>query len=595
MKRDLERLGEKMTPEEERQVWSRMRDELRGRERGEGRHPVAWLGRLSLAVGMAVLAFAIWRGGQGPQTPGDWVPSPDHQPPVFATEGGKPAGTRMEDDEYLTREKKLPGTEAEGVDGVVTYEATRAPSETPETAAAPSRVASPDMGKLKAGEDRASARKAPPRGKTNAQDLPYPTEPSMVVLEDKKRDAQEADVSLASPEASLEAEDLDVAESIDEIPTAAKVSSRIGSSGVPPPSDTLRRMAIQFLPGSGPGEIRGRISNEVTGDPVAYAQIVVLGTPKGAMVLEDGTFEIKNVPEGTYDLKVMMMGYEEAVLPSVTVKHDEVVDVAIALQESVAEDDRIADGIRARESSVRTIGDLTTHEPRESEEIDETKAFSEEAVEEGQLHVRGGRGEEAYYQVDGAEALDSRDDELRESMKQDVALHHGSLVIRWVGVIDNNEDAGPHEPSGNLHLLVYPQDRPCPGKKESYSGYLEQRTLPGPTDGEWLDGDAKRFDSLRIWDWRHADDAIKVFIYESDAAEGFDPVSVGDHDPLFCATVRRTETLQNLQTYSDESRPAKKNALESCANAGITWHQGVWSGELREGIPSIFIQFETIE
>ena len=57
------------------------------------------------------------------------------------------------------------------------------------------------------------------------------------------------------------------------------------------------------------GEIRGVISNEDGGAPLAGAQVLVLGAQKSASSGRDGTYSV-TVPEGTYQVLVTAPGFE---------------------------------------------------------------------------------------------------------------------------------------------------------------------------------------------------------------------------------------------------------------------------------------------
>ncbi|MEP2297959.1 carboxypeptidase-like regulatory domain-containing protein, partial [Algoriphagus sp.] len=46
------------------------------------------------------------------------------------------------------------------------------------------------------------------------------------------------------------------------------------------------------------GIIRGKITNPVNNQPVAFANVLVLGTELGAVSNENGLYEINNVPTG---------------------------------------------------------------------------------------------------------------------------------------------------------------------------------------------------------------------------------------------------------------------------------------------------------
>lgn len=57
------------------------------------------------------------------------------------------------------------------------------------------------------------------------------------------------------------------------------------------------------------GEIKGEVSNSRTKEPLAGANVVVLNTNLGASTDLDGHFTIKNVPVGTYIVRISYVGY----------------------------------------------------------------------------------------------------------------------------------------------------------------------------------------------------------------------------------------------------------------------------------------------
>ena len=57
------------------------------------------------------------------------------------------------------------------------------------------------------------------------------------------------------------------------------------------------------------GTVRGRITN-ANGNPIAYANAILVGTTMGNMTLADGRFTIASVPAGAYTLRAMMMGFK---------------------------------------------------------------------------------------------------------------------------------------------------------------------------------------------------------------------------------------------------------------------------------------------
>ncbi|MCZ6767548.1 MAG: carboxypeptidase-like regulatory domain-containing protein, partial [bacterium] len=81
--------------------------------------------------------------------------------------------------------------------------------------------------------------------------------------------------------------------------------------------------------------IEGRVIDAETKAPLAFANIVLVGSSKGAMSLEDGRFALRRVPAGTYTVKVLMMGYKAVQQRNVVVQPDAVVNLVFELHTTI--------------------------------------------------------------------------------------------------------------------------------------------------------------------------------------------------------------------------------------------------------------------
>ncbi|MCK4546405.1 MAG: TonB-dependent receptor [Candidatus Eisenbacteria sp.] len=162
------------------------------------------------------------------------------------------------------------------------------------------------------------------------------------------------------------------------------------------------------------GKIAGIISDAESGDPLAYANVIVLDTQLGAASRADGKYLISAVPEGTYTLKIMMMGYQDGIKENVRVEPNRTTVVDFQLGMTVFENliptvevvEERKDIHLEESGSVKTI------------DVDDIKVRSIDTVEEaiattagvtfhgGQIHVRGGRSSEVKYYVDGTQVTD---------------------------------------------------------------------------------------------------------------------------------------------------------------------------------------------
>ena len=85
------------------------------------------------------------------------------------------------------------------------------------------------------------------------------------------------------------------------------------------------------------GTITGRITAAGSGEPLQESRVVLVGTSLFATAAQDGRYTIRNVPAGSYTVRVLRVGYEEQKKP-VTVAAGEAVDA------------RLHDGARRRQA-----------------------------------------------------------------------------------------------------------------------------------------------------------------------------------------------------------------------------------------------------
>ncbi len=97
----------------------------------------------------------------------------------------------------------------------------------------------------------------------------------------------------------------------------------------------LLALLVPFAPEGETGSIYGVITEMATGDPIAYANVVIVGTMMGGMTLTDGTYRIVGVPPGTYTLKAMMMGYKAEVTHGVEVQEGIGVEINFEMEQAI--------------------------------------------------------------------------------------------------------------------------------------------------------------------------------------------------------------------------------------------------------------------
>jgi outer membrane receptor protein involved in Fe transport len=164
------------------------------------------------------------------------------------------------------------------------------------------------------------------------------------------------------------------------------------------------------------GKIMGRVSDARSGKPLPFANVILQNTMLGAITNENGDYFVINIPPGEYTVKVQMMGYSTAIRKGVQVDAGRTVFMNFTLEETVIE---LKDVVTVK-AARPLIEPGVTHSARiyASREIERIpRAYSalrllevqpeitkDFALEE--YHMRGGRGGEILYLVDGVPVND---------------------------------------------------------------------------------------------------------------------------------------------------------------------------------------------
>jgi len=83
------------------------------------------------------------------------------------------------------------------------------------------------------------------------------------------------------------------------------------------------------------GKIAGSVSDFKTGEALIGVSVYLEGTEKGAISDFDGNYVVKDVPPGTYSLRVQMVGYSTYRVEEVVVKSGESTDLSFRLEATV--------------------------------------------------------------------------------------------------------------------------------------------------------------------------------------------------------------------------------------------------------------------
>ena len=184
------------------------------------------------------------------------------------------------------------------------------------------------------------------------------------------------------------------------------------------------------------GKISGVVTDADTGDSIPGAQVVLMGTTLGAITDVDGNYFIIGVPVGSYDVQARFVGYQEQTVAGVQVSSGYTQEINFALREGV----ELGEIVVEYERPLIQKDAVGVPKIVDSEEIVNLPVRGASAVasiqagvvsEEGSgtLNVRGGRGSEVTYYIDGVKVVGTA--ALPQSAVQEQEMIIGNISARY--------------------------------------------------------------------------------------------------------------------------------------------------------------------
>ncbi|MCB0262194.1 MAG: TonB-dependent receptor [Calditrichaeota bacterium] len=161
-----------------------------------------------------------------------------------------------------------------------------------------------------------------------------------------------------------------------------------------------------------PGKISGFVSDSLSGEPLPGAEITVENTSYSATTDIDGHFVLLNMPVGMYNIRSNFIGYRSKIFSDVRVFSGTTTEVDFMLSDN---------GIAAQHPVVIKHNALVNRHIVSTALIVTSKEFANLPVrgfdqiislqnsvvlQDGELHIRGGRGDEIGFYIDGAYSAD---------------------------------------------------------------------------------------------------------------------------------------------------------------------------------------------
>jgi outer membrane receptor protein involved in Fe transport len=206
----------------------------------------------------------------------------------------------------------------------------------------------------------------------------------------------------------------------------------------------LATLAVCALVSEAPAGTVGKLSGVVVDakkQPLAGANVMLVGAPLGAVTGVDGRYVILNIPAGTYAVKVSLIGYNPVSVQSLAIPADRTTTQDLTLTESAIELKEVV--VTAKRpvvelgltSNIATITrqQIATMPVQDLQEIVNLQAGVVES--NGESHFRGGRRGEVQYQVDGISVNNPYDNaasiQLDRSVLEEVQVVSGTFDAEY--------------------------------------------------------------------------------------------------------------------------------------------------------------------
>jgi outer membrane receptor protein involved in Fe transport len=165
-------------------------------------------------------------------------------------------------------------------------------------------------------------------------------------------------------------------------------------------------MSVLFNPlfSQNVGKIAGFVKDRQTGEPLAGANIEIVGTMLGASVDLNGEFYILNIPPGKYEVRASMIGFKTVKMIDVIVHSGKTTTLVFDLEEELLETEEIvvtAERPDVERDKTSTSAIIRFDDVQSLPGIRDIEDVLGLAADINDGHFRGGRKGEEYYKLQG--------------------------------------------------------------------------------------------------------------------------------------------------------------------------------------------------
>ena len=160
---------------------------------------------------------------------------------------------------------------------------------------------------------------------------------------------------------------------------------------------------------AGVGQIKGTITDAETGEPVVNASVLIVGTKFGAITDSDGKYAIPRLQPDTYTVRISSIDYNSVEVTDVIVETDLTTEVSQQLTKKVDDIDKTIKVVGKKdvidrfsvENKMTITSETIKHKPVQTVDALLDQVAGVQTTNTGEVFVRGGRGGEYQYIIDG--------------------------------------------------------------------------------------------------------------------------------------------------------------------------------------------------
>ncbi len=353
------------------------------------------------------------------------------------------------------------------------------------------------------------------------------------------------------------------------------------------------------------GRIRGKVIDRETGEPLPGANINVVDTQFGAASDEDGNYLILGVPLGVKSVRATFIGYQSVTISNIRVATDysSVVDFNLPSEAiEVAAVVIVAERPLLNLTSTNAVRTVTQEDLVNLPTRGFAASLTQQAgviVQDGEIHIRGGRRDEVGYYIEGAVARNILTGELEVPMIQEAIeefhVQAGGYNAEYGEANSGIVSASLRTGGKDYHLKFQAEtDRFTSQHDKSLStfsyGYNDfVATLSGPISDNirfFIAGERQSFEDSEVIFWEGFEFRDEGGDYKlKDGVSQRGPLSASDFEPLAAGT-------SGVDLNSNGTMDEVPNDLNGNGRIDILRDSGTRTGTRGEIVPGGVLKLE---